>query len=318
VLTVRLEAVPMERRFDGAIEAVNQATIAAQTAGTVAAIYYDVNDVVPAGAVLLRLKSTEQRSGLQQAQAALSEANARATETQTRYSRIADMQSRKVVPRAMLDEATANRDSAAARLAAARAALASAREGYGYTEVRAPYAGIITRRHVQVGEAVAPGAALISGLSLGALRVGIDIPQRLVEQVRQVGKAAIYIDNRRIEASKLTVFAAAGDAAASVHARLDLPANTPGLYPGQFVKVAVQTGQVQQLVVPTAALVERSEVTGVYVFNSTGETRLRQLRLGHRLGDRVEVLAGLAPGEQIAVDPVAALAALKRSEQARP
>ena len=76
-VTVRPEPIPIERRLDGRIEAVNEGTVAAQTSGRVAEILYDVNDFVPAGAVIIRLRSTEQHAGLLQAQAALSEATAR-------------------------------------------------------------------------------------------------------------------------------------------------------------------------------------------------------------------------------------------------
>ncbi len=74
---IELVKAPLEREVDGTIEAVNQATVSAQTSGRVAEILYDVDDVVPAGAVIMRLKGTEQRAGLQKAQAALTEARAR-------------------------------------------------------------------------------------------------------------------------------------------------------------------------------------------------------------------------------------------------
>lgn len=306
VIEIRPERVPIERRLDGTIEAVNQGTVSAQTAGRVAEIRYDVNDFVPAGAVILRLRATEQRAGLAQAQAALSEASAREAEAQTRWQRISDMHSRKVVPRAMLDEATANRDAAAARLTAARAALSSAREGVDYTEVRAPYAGVVTQRHVQVGESVAPGMPLVSGLSLQYLRVAVDIPQRVVEQVRRIGKAAVYVGAQRIEASKLTIFPVAAPQSNTFRARVDLPENAADLYPGMFVKVGFVTGEADRLMLPVASLVERAEVTAVYVFTSGGRTALRQVRTGHRVGDRIEILAGLAVGDQIAVAPLEA------------
>jgi multidrug efflux pump subunit AcrA (membrane-fusion protein) len=74
VLVMKPELMPVERRLDGTIEAVNQGTVSAQTAGRIVAIEYDVNDFVPAGAVILRLRATEQRAGLSQAQAAVTEA----------------------------------------------------------------------------------------------------------------------------------------------------------------------------------------------------------------------------------------------------
>jgi RND family efflux transporter MFP subunit len=307
VLEMKPERMPVERRLDGTIEAVNQGTVSAQTAGRVVAIEYDVNDFVPAGAVILRLRATEQRAGLSQAQAAVTEATAREAEARTRHGRIADMYSRKVVPKAMLDEATANRDAAVARLQAARASLSSAREGLDYTEVRAPYAGIVTRRHVEVGESVAPGAPLVSGLSLQYLRVGVDIPQRVVEQVRRIGKAAVYVDDRRVPATKLTIFPVATAQSNTFRARVDLPENAADLYPGMFVKVGFVVGEAERLMLPAAAVVRRSEVAAVYVHTQDGRTTLRQLRLGHLIDGRYEVAAGLVAGDRVALDPLAAM-----------
>src|SRR6516225_8245952 len=204
-IVAQRERTPVERRLDGIIEAVNQGTVAAQTSGRVEVILYDVDDFVPAGAVIIRLRATEQRAGLLQAAAALREATAREAEAQTRYQRIADMYDRKVVPKATLDEVVANREAAVARLVAARAALESAKEGVAYTEIRAPYAGVVTKRLVQVGETVSPGTPLMSGLSLQFLRVIVDVPQSIVAQVRRIREAAVYIGERRIEATKVTI-----------------------------------------------------------------------------------------------------------------
>lgn len=302
---------PVERRLDGLIEAVNQGTVAAQTSGRVEAILYDVNDFVPAGAVIIRLRATEQRAGLVQAEAVLHEATARESEAQSRWQRIADMYARKVVPKATLDEVTANRDAAVARLAAAQAALASAREGVAYTEVRAPYAGIVTRRLVQVGETVSPGTPLMSGLSLQYLRVTVDVPQSIVAQVRRIKQGAVYVDGRRIEATRVTVFPEASAPSSTFRARLELPENATDLYPGMFVKVGFVTGQADRLLVPERCLIERSEVTAVYVLDTSGRTSMRQVRVGDRFEDRVEILSGLAPGERVALDPLAAVRELK-------
>lgn len=300
---IRPVQTPVERRLDGTIEAVNQGTVAAQTSGRVTEVLYDVNDFVPAGAVIVRLRGTEQRSGLQQAEAALREADAREKEAQSRHQRTVIMYERNLVAKAAFDEAVAARDAAVARLAAARAALTSAREGVAYTEIRAPYAGIVTQRHIEVGESVAPGAPLMSGLSLRYLRVVVEVPQSVVEQVRRIRKAAVYVDGRRIEAMKLTIFPQASTPSNTFRARLELPENAADLYPGMFVKAGFVVGEADRLLVPTGAIVERSELTGVYVVDNAGAVTLRQIRLGHRFDDRVEVLAGLAAGDRVALDP---------------
>jgi len=310
-LTITPERTPLERRLDGTIEAVNQSTIAAQTAGRVDAVLYDIDDFVPAGAVIVRLRAVERKAGLQQADAALREASAHATEAQSRYKRIAGLYQEKVVARAMFDEATATRDAARARLAAARAALRAAREGIAYTEIRSPYAGIVTQRHVEPGETVSPGTPLMSGLSLQYLRVAVDVPQSMVEQVRRINKAVVYVNGRRIEASKLRIFPEASAPSNTFRARLELPENSADLYPGMFVKVAFVVGEADRLLIPAHALVERGEVTAVYVITADNRTLLRQIRPGHRFDDRIEVLAGLSAGEQIALEPLAAMQRLE-------
>jgi membrane fusion protein, multidrug efflux system len=310
-MEVKLVRVPFERRLAGTTEAVNQGTVAAQTSGRVETIFYDVNDFVPAGAVIMRLRSTEQRAGLAQAEALLKEAAARDAEAQSRYQRIADMYERKVVPKASLDEATANRDSAVARLSAARAALDSAREGVAYTEVRAPYAGVVTRRLVEVGETVSPGTPLMSGLSLQYLRVSVDVPQSILEEVRRIKKAVVYVDGRRIEATKVTVFAEGSTPSNTFRARLDLPENAADLYPGMFVKAGFVTGEADRLLVLATSLLERSEVTAVYVVDSHGRPTMRQVRVGDAFGKNVEILSGLEPGERVALDPLAAAKVLQ-------
>ena len=305
-LVVQAESGPLERFVDGTVEAVNQATLSAQTGGSVDAIYYDVGNVVPAGAVVIRLKGTEQRAGLQAAQAALTEARARNDEAAANYGRIADMFRRRVVSKSQFDKATADRDSAAARLQAAVAGVAAARQGFNYTEIRAPYGGVVGKRLVHVGETVHPGMPLMTGLSLEQLRVTTNVPQSIVMQVSRLKQAAVYVQGRRIAATHITIFPEAATPSSTFRARIDLPPGALDVAPGMYVKVGLVIGTVNRILVPQSALVVQSEVTGIYVLDSKGRPSLRYVRPGHRFGDRVEILAGLEPGERIALDPIAA------------
>ncbi|MGB2817029.1 MAG: efflux RND transporter periplasmic adaptor subunit, partial [Burkholderiaceae bacterium] len=298
--------VPEERLLDGTVEAVNQSTVSAQTAGRIDAMHVDVNDPVKAGTEILRIRSTEQVAGLTQAQAALKEATAREAEAQQRYQRINDMYQRRVVAKATLDEASAARDAAVARASATRAGLDAAREGVAYTEVRAPYSGVVTQKFVQLGELVAPGTALVAVASLEALRVVVEVPQSVIEQVRKVRQAVVYVDGKRVESTGLTLFPSAEPQTNTFRVRIELPKGVQGLAPGMFVKVGLVTGAADLLLVPRAAVVERSEMRAVYVVAPDGRVSLRQVRLGHVRGDQIEILAGLVAGDTIARDPAAA------------
>jgi len=309
-LTVQPETAPRERIWDGVVEAVNQATLSAQTGGRVLELPYDVNDYVPAGAVVVRFTAVEQQSGQRRAQAGLAAAQAAATEAEANYQRIADVFAKKLVARAQLDQATAQRDAARAALEAARAAVREAGEQVDYTVIRAPYSGILTQRHVELGETVRPGQPLVSGLSLNQLRVNVEIPQSDMTAVREHARASVLLaEGKRLAAARMVVFPFADPASHSFKVRLELPEAETGLQPGMTVKAAFVIGEAERLLLPLDALVRRSEIAGVYVLGEHGP-QLRQLRLGHRYGERVEVLAGLSAGERIALDPNAARVAL--------
>ena len=301
----RYAEAPRERVFDGTVEAVNRATVSAQTSGRVAEILYDVNDFVEAGAVIMRFTDAEQQAALRQARAALEEAEARFTEAEQEYTRVEGMFRNETVSRARFEQAQANREAAAARLEAARSAVARAEEQLDYTVVRAPYAGIVSERHVAVGELVSPGQPLMSGLSLASLRVNVDVPQSMFEPIRDIGRAFVYDGDDRIAAESLTFFPVADPVTNTFRVRVNLPEGSARLFPGMFVKVGFVVGESRRLLVPADAVVRRSELSAVYVVSEDRVT-LRQVRLGRTYGDDVEVLAGLDEGELVALDPVAA------------
>lgn len=302
--TVRKDTAPVERLLDGTVEAINQATMSAQTSGRIAEVYYDVDDYVEPGSAIVRFTDVEQQSALRQSSAALDEALARQIQANEDFDRVSGLFESGSASKREYDQALASRDAASARVSAARSAVETAEQQVEYTLVRAPYAGIVTERHVQVGETVGVGQPLISGLSLEALRVVVDLPQQVAADVREHLTAYIVTGHGRVRAENLTIFPYAHSGSNTFRVRLDLPAGQFDLYPGMFVKVAFVVGESQRLLIPGSALIRRSEVTGVYVVDEEDRVRLRQVRVGGNYGDRAEILAGLRPGERIATDPV--------------
>lgn len=315
-LTLQSETVPQVRSWDGNIEAVARATLAAQTGGRVAELLFDVGDVVEEGAVVVRFTAVEQQSGQRQAQAALAAARAAANDAASHLRRMERVYARGLVARAERDRAQAEHEAAQAQLAAARAGLKAADEQVGYTAIRAPYRGVVTARHVEAGETVSPGQALISGLSLDRLRLVVELPQRVAATLDAQRPAHILTDDgRRIPATTVTVFPQADAASHTVTVRLDLPEYEAGLLPGMSAKALFEHGEADMLRVPATALARRGEVESVYVLAPDGLLMLRQVRTGQRHGDRVEILAGLEPGETIATDAAAALQARRMQRE---
>lgn len=302
-----------EQQVDGVLEAVNSATLSAQTSARVIALPVDVNDHVQAGQLVVRLRDTEQRSGLDQAESALRMAQARMVEADKTYERIKEVYARRLVAAAQMDAATAEHDAARAALNAAEAARSRAAEQLAYTEVRAPFAGVVTARPVQVGEAVMPGQPLLVVQAPGAMRAVVDVTQQMAEALRKNSKATILLaDGRRLDAAAVTVFPNADPTTQTVRVRADLPAKVNGdVYPGMAAKVVFSVGEASAIAIPLSALVQRGEITGVYLQEASGHIAFRAVRTGRELSDgRVEILAGLGAGEHVARDPRAAAAAV--------
>ena len=289
------QTVDQEEVFDGVIEAIHRATVSAQTSGRVVEINFDVDDYVSKGDVILRIRDTEQK-------AALAAAQARFEEAQAEFNRIKEVYRKKLVAKSAFDKAQA-------ALKSARASLDQAREQLEHTVVRAPYSGIVVARHIEVGETAQPGQPLMTGISLEQLRATSNVPQRDIAAVRQMQKARVLLpgDRGQLPGGKLTISPYADPESHTFNVRVDLPPGQHGVYPGMFTKVAFVVGQTRRLLVPAAAVVNRSEVTAVYVLSPQGRVEFRQVRTGAmRGGDRVEVLAGLDAGDEVALDPIQA------------
>ena len=299
-------------RWDGVIEAVQQADLTAQTAGRVASVAVDVNDRVAAGQVLLRLTGVEQRAGAEAARAQAAAARAQAVEAEASYRRFAGLAQQQYVSKQQLDQALAARNAAQAAARAAEANVAQAAQQADYTQVRAPYAGVVAQRLVEPGESVSPGQPLLRVFNPGRFRIQVQVPQGVAAALRAAPQADITLaDGRVLAASEVIVYPGADADAHSVTVRVQLPADAGALMPGQVASVRFPAGgeSAGALWLPQSALWQRGEVTGVYVL---GKDRLlmRQVRIGERRGEQVEVLSGLAKGERVAADPVRAAQAL--------
>jgi multidrug efflux pump subunit AcrA (membrane-fusion protein) len=112
---------------------------------------------------------------------------------------------------------------------------------------------------------------------------------------------------RWVPAAAVTVQPSADARTHSTQVRVTIPANQKGVYPGMFVRAHFVVGKASRLLVPASAVVRRSEVVAVYVVDDKGAAKLRQVRLGEVSGENeVEVLVGLNPGENVALDPIKA------------
>jgi RND family efflux transporter MFP subunit len=277
------------RRASGVTAALQTAEIAARSPASVIRVSVREGEHVRRGRLLVELDSRELQARLEAAQSS---------------ERAASAEARRMARLAATQAATVRETEAAdAAAAGARAAVEEARAAMTYLRPTAPFDGRIASVPVHPGDDVGPGQKLVileslsgfetqasidadaaSGLEPGAqVVVRVDgIPDPLVARVRSVSPAGNPDTHRFL-------------------LRAELPPDQR-LRSGIFAVVELPAaGETKRLTVPTAALVERGGLTGVFVVEN-GTASLRWISIGAREGDRIVVRAGLAPGDRVALE----------------
>lgn len=309
VAPVQFREVEQTYTVEGLVEAARQSTVSAQISGRIKEINFDVGDHVNKGQVILRIDERETAQALAGSNAQVKQAQATLQNAKANYERSKQLFEQKFISQAALDKAEADYQVARAQAAASEAAAGQASLAHGYSAVIAPYSGVVAARLVEVGEMVQPGKPMMIGFDPAEMRVVVSVPQYKLPDIGTHPKVMVEVPslNRWIKAASTTVQPLADARTHSTQVRVYLPANEPGIYPGMFVRAHFVVGKANRLVIPASAVLHRSEVVAVYVVDKQGGVKLRQVRLGEANADgSVEVLAGLNPGEQVALDPIKA------------
>ncbi|MGR5094412.1 efflux RND transporter periplasmic adaptor subunit [Vibrio maritimus] len=294
--------------LDGTVEAVNRGTLSAQTSGRIVAVNADVNDIVSQGDVLLEISAEQQSASLDAALAQLNSANAQNIKALAQIKRYRELFPKGAISRERLDTAEAEARSSAAEVKRATAAVAQAKESLGYTSIRAPYTGVVTQRHVELGETVAPGSQLMTGFSLSPLRVVTEIPQRYREKVADANQFSITtLNGATLEPYEAKLFNYAHEKSRAFRLRLELLEQPQNLLPGEWVKVAFTYDEKPSIQIPESAVIRRGELSVVYRVDDE-KVAMNPVRVGQSDNGQLEVFSGLEVGDEIVTDVVSYLA----------
>ena len=292
---------------EASIEAVRQATLAAQVAGRVVELSVRAGDTVHAGQVVARIDARAADAALAASRSQVAEAEANLANARRVHDRNVALAAQKFVSQAAVDQSAAALAAAVAQRDALAAGVGSAAAARDWTTIVAPGAGVVGETHVEVGDMAVPGRALVTVFDPKDMRAVAIVPQALLALAR--------LDGARVEVPALaativplraTVVPVADARTHTTRVRFDLPP-TASLAPGHYARVRLPTGEAAVIAIPESAIVRRGEVSAVYVVDAGGAVRLRQVRVGERVGGgAVEILAGVSAGETIAENPIAA------------
>jgi membrane fusion protein (multidrug efflux system) len=284
VRLVATEAASAERWVAANVQAARRATISTRLSAAVRAVHVTEGQAVTAGQVLVRLVDSDLRGQLGAAQAALASASAH-------ERRIRVLAAQRAATPSELEAATAQR-------AQAEAAVAGVRANLEYTELRAPFAGFVQARRVEPGDLVGPGQPLVT-IEGSALELAASLSEEEARGLRVGQRLSFMGRDGASGAADVTALSPGGDALSHRRGfRARVVSGEPGLRSGAFVRVAVPGLAAAGVWLPRSALVERGDLTGVFVA-ARDRAELRWVSVGEEAGGRVAVRAGLRGGERV-------------------
>ncbi|MBD8529843.1 MULTISPECIES: efflux RND transporter periplasmic adaptor subunit [unclassified Massilia] len=300
-------SLPLQLGANGNVAAWQEAVIGSESGGLrLLEVRVNVGDVVKKGEVLAVFSADTVNADVEQARAALQEAQANAAEAAANARRGQSLKSSGAMSEQQVNQYLTAERTAAARVAAAKATLTQQQLRLKYTQVVAPDSGVISARSATVGAVVGVGTELFRLIRQGRLEWRAELPALEVGRIKPGTRVRVKGASGSEVIGKVRMIAPTVDAQTrTTLVYVDLPpglsANAP-LKAGMFAGGEFELGASNALTVPQQAIAVRDGFS--YVFRLNKDSRVSQLKIGtgRRLGDRIEVVSGLAPDAQIVVN----------------
>jgi RND family efflux transporter MFP subunit len=212
--------------------------------------------------------------------------------------------------RAGYDAALQNAKNLRASIQASEAAMKLAGRQLRDTEIRAPFDGYVEKRLVNLGELVKAQMPVMAIVRLDPLKVTAEMPEKMAPWITGGRPVELHVDaypGRTFTGKVTRISPAVNTATRAFPFEAAVPNADADLKPGTFARVHVESGKVDDvLTLPYAALQYRYGVNRVFVV-SADRLAMRELQVGERLGDRIEIASGVKEGERVAVTDVETL-----------
>ena len=299
---------------EGVVEAAKSSVIAPQVSGSITALPVKAGDHVKAGQLLARIDTriANQQAATNQAQVAAAQSQLSAARKE--YERKHRLFEKQYISQAALERAESDYKTAEAQTKAQLAQSGMSNVETGLHTINAPYSGVVAEVMTEMGGMAMPGQPILTLYDPSRFRVTVNVPQSQLTTLKADSSIKVLIpaaaeSDRNVTSTQMTVLPTADSVSNMILVRLALPQNLASLRPGMFARAMLPVSGARgksQIFVPAKSIIKRSELEAVYVVDKQGHPQLRQVRLGRKQGENVEIFAGLQVGELVALDPIAA------------
>jgi RND family efflux transporter MFP subunit len=290
VVEVKASQVPIRVEVTGQVETVYQATLSSRIQGTIESVRVLEGAQVKKGQTLIELDSRDLQAELERTVAEVENAKSHLARVKNLYEEDAVSKQEMENAARTLKVWEANRRAVLAQLS--------------YTVIKAPFDGVITEKNVEAGELASPRQMLLKMEDPKRLRLQATVAESDLKAIARGDRIEVVIDALGGQALSgvISQILPAGDPQTHTFTvKIDLPP-TSGLRTGMFGRLQLDKGLSRTIVVPSSAVIERGELTSVFVVDPDHVARMRWVRVGRRLSEQTEILSGINEGERVLLD----------------
>jgi membrane fusion protein, multidrug efflux system len=311
VTTVAVEKhpVPRELVLTGNVIADRQSDLAANAAGRVLSTHVERGQTVKAGDLIAKLDARQAKLSAKAAKAQTRVAREQLQLAALECDRVDKLLSTGVISQTEYDRTKSQCATGKSSVSAAESQAALASVAAGDSTIRAPFAGIVGERFVEIGEYVQPPTRVVSLYSIEPIRVSIAVPEAEASHIalgQTVAFSVAALGDRTFEAEVRYVSPALREGTRDLVIEAVAPNPERALHPGMFATVRVIIGEQELPTVPEAAVHRDDQRALVWVVRE-GRAIETLVRTGPRKGGRIAIITGLRPDDRVVTDPPAEL-----------
>jgi len=289
----------------GKIEAENSANLSTRMMGYVTKIHVAVGQKVGAGQLLVSINNSDLQAKKAQVDNNILQATAAYNNAKKDYDRFVNLFKQQSASQKELDDMTARYEMAKAGLEGAKQMRNEVLAQFSYSNITAPFSGIVTNTFVKEGDMANPGMPLVSIEGGSKLQVTTMVSENDINAIKKGMPVKVLVKslNTNLTGKVSEVSLSAKNTGGQYLVKINLDKTDKNILSGMFVNVQfpvenkTTTADNKPILIDESALITQGQLKGVYVIDNN-TAFLRWLRVGKNFGGKVEVLSGLSANEQ--------------------
>ncbi len=308
-ITAAIQPLETQAAFSGSVEPIASVRLSTKIMGWVEKVHFEEGEQFNRGDRLIKLRSEDLDAKQAQAEAAISAATVHYDNMKNNLKRIESLFGQGAATKKELEDMQAAYASASAKKIQAEKMKVEVDEILKYSNIIAPFAGVVSRKMLQQGDMANPGQPILEIENSDQVKIVAKVPESQVSKLKtgmpvwvKIQAADTGTNGKSAEAQieKIVPSADPMSRQFDIHVVLD---NADGkIFSGMFARVLIAESQETGLFIPARAVFKRGQLEGVFGISQAGKAQLRWITTGSHQNKMVNVLSGLSSGDEVVVE----------------